>query len=156
MFQLIYQLLTSSPLTLKKIKNKKELKSSHINIILKKLWNELKDLNPNDLANRELVSSRRRIRNYFYNKYDFPDYRSFKEDLQEDKVRDILCRGFFLDSKGNKVKLDKSRWVDQLVPHYINPTYSGLTPESCILRLFRRLTIDQIWDKFYRYSNNLL
>jgi hypothetical protein len=64
-FQLIYRLLTKTPLTLKKIKNKKELKSSHINIILKKLWNELKDLNPNDLANQELVSSRRRIRNYF-------------------------------------------------------------------------------------------
>jgi len=65
MFQLIYQLLKSTPLTLKRIQNKKELKSSHINVILKKLWNELKDLNLNDLANQELVSSKRRIRNYF-------------------------------------------------------------------------------------------
>ncbi len=65
MFQLIYQLLTSTPLTLKKIQNKKELKISHINIILKKLWNELKDLNPNDLATQELISSKRRIKNYF-------------------------------------------------------------------------------------------
>lgn len=58
-------MLKSTPLTLKKIQNKKELKSSHINIVLKKIWIELKDLNPNDLANQELVSSKRRIKNYF-------------------------------------------------------------------------------------------
>lgn len=55
-FRLIYQLLMSTPLTLRKIQNKKELKTSHINIVLKKIWKELKDLNPNDLANQELVS----------------------------------------------------------------------------------------------------
>jgi hypothetical protein len=64
-YQLIYQLLKSTPITLKKIQNKKELKSSHINIVLKKIWKELRDLNPNDLANQELVSSKRRIKNYF-------------------------------------------------------------------------------------------
>ena len=64
-YQLIYQLLKSTPLTLNKIQNKKELKSSHINIVLKKIWKELKDLNPNDLTTQKLVSPKRRVKNYF-------------------------------------------------------------------------------------------
>ncbi len=90
-YQLIYQLLTNTPVTLKKMENKKELKSSHINIILKKLWNELKDLNRNDLANQELVSSRRRIRNYFeefqsslrpYKKFRKVNFALFAENIE--------------------------------------------------------------------------
>ena len=64
-FQLIYQVLKSTPITFKKIQSKKELKSSHINIILKKIWKELKVLTPNDLATQKLVSSNRRIKKYF-------------------------------------------------------------------------------------------
>ncbi|MHA1240049.1 MAG: hypothetical protein ACTSQU_04575 [Promethearchaeota archaeon] len=64
-FQLIYQMLKSTPFTLKKIQNKKELKSSHINIVLKKIWKELKGLSPNDISSHKLVSSKRKINNYF-------------------------------------------------------------------------------------------
>ncbi|MBY8992473.1 MAG: hypothetical protein KGD58_17130 [Candidatus Lokiarchaeota archaeon] len=90
-FQLIYQLLKSTPFTLKKIQNKKELKTSHINIILKKIWNELKDLNPNNLANQELVSSKRRIKNYFeefqsslrpYNNFRKKNFALFAENIE--------------------------------------------------------------------------
>jgi len=90
-FQLIYQLLKSTPITLNKIQSKKELKSSHINIILKKLWKRLKDLNPNDLANQELVSSKRRIKNYFeefqsslrpYKKFRKVNFALFAENIE--------------------------------------------------------------------------
>ena len=90
-FQLIYQLLKSTPLTQRKIQNKKELKSSHINIILKKLWKELKDLNSNDLANQELISSKRRIKEYFdkfqsslrpYKKFRKINFALFAENIE--------------------------------------------------------------------------
>jgi len=90
-FQLIYQFLKNTPFTLKKIQSKKELKSSHINIILKKLWKELKDLNPNDLAKQELVSSKRRIKNYFeefqsslrpYKKFRKINFALFAENIE--------------------------------------------------------------------------